>query len=155
MDLTDLWVVLKTRREVVSTVVIGALLFGAGWQTGRVMSPYYAAHPIVFEEGVGAPVNGTREQLQALADEGEALRTPAPSTRVAGTSTPVPALSPAGEGSAQGVFVGSRNSNLYHHFTCSTANRIKDSNQIWWPTISAAEAAGYSPSKCTRDKLGI
>ena len=161
MDLTDLWVLFKTRRELFGLIIVGTLLFGAGWHTGRVMSPYYAASPIIFEEAAPYDARAAQQALQQLSDEGVAARAPESAARVAGTQQPAPTQSVTvaapeavvGEGSAMRLFVGSRNSSLYHHHTCSSANRIKPENQIWWPSKEAAEAAGYTPSKCTLDKL--
>lgn len=121
------------------------LIFAVGWQTGKVMSPYYAAHPIVFEdrpcEGQTSS-GGSQEELTTLQEQG-------------GGVTPSPKAAPAVAGTSQKLFVGSVNSNLYHHKDCSTANRIKEENKIWFGSTEEAEAAGYSPSKCTRQKLGL
>ena len=159
MGLVELWVLLRTRRELLSTALIGVLLFAAGWQLGRVTSPFYAAHPIVFTEVEGDSGNGDTTELLELKRQGVAERE-AQQARVAGQASgsmasPTTDNGTLGEGTAAGVFVGSRNSNLYHHHTCATADRIKPANQIWWNTVEAAAAAGYSPSKCTQDKLGI
>jgi len=159
MDPVELWVFVKTRRELVSSILIGALLFGSGWQMGRVMSPYYATEAVTFTaapgEGAVGPVSP--EQLTALREAGIAQQTPVPSTKVAGASSTQEnnAAVSAQEGSEQGVFVGSRNSNLYHHQTCSTASRIKPANQLWWNSPEEAEGAGYKPSKCSQQYLGL
>ena len=49
----------------------------------------------------------------------------------------------------------SKNSNLFHDPSCSSVGRIKDTNKIWFNNQEEAAAAGYSPSKCTRELLGI
>jgi hypothetical protein len=43
------------------------------------------------------------------------------------------------------VFVGSKNSTLYHLPSCAAAKRIKDTNKICFPSKDAAEAKGYKP----------
>ncbi len=41
-------------------------------------------------------------------------------------------------------------SHLYHHTWCSGAKSIKESNQLWFDSAAAAEAAGYTlAGNCT------
>lgn len=41
-------------------------------------------------------------------------------------------------------------SKKYHHAWCSSGQRIKPENQVWFPTAAAAQAAGYSlAGNCT------
>jgi hypothetical protein len=42
--------------------------------------------------------------------------------------------------------VASKNSKskLYHHLWCSGAQRIKETNKVWFPTEEAAISAGYT-----------
>lgn len=165
MSLASLWVTWKRHQHQVGYAIVGILLFAAGWQTGRVMSPYYAASPIVFEEAPGTPVGasgGSTEALVALQEAGQqntpqvaAATTSAPAAGGGEGALPSPSL-PSPSAFAETttkLFVGSKNSNLYHHKTCPSAKRIKEENQIWWPTKEAAEAAGYMASKCTKDLL--
>lgn len=140
MALESLWVLWKQHRHRAGQATAALLLFAAGWQTGRVMSPYYAASPIVFQESPATPAGANTGSAEALVTLQEA----SPQPLVAGESTP-PATS--------GLFVGSKNSNLYHHKDCPSAKQIKNENQIWWPDAESAEAAGYSPSKCTQNRL--
>ena len=132
------------------------------------MSPYYAASPIVFEDrscAGQASSGGSLEELQALQKEGiqqASGNEPAgktPSSAEASEGKPGVKETAAAKtniaGATQKLFVGSVNSNLYHHKDCSSASRIKLENQLWFSTQEEAEAAGYSPSKCTRDKLGL
>jgi len=145
------------------------------------MSPYYAASPIVFEDrpcAGQASSGGSQEELQALQEEGiqqasgnkPAGKTPSSAKASEGKpgvlSPDIPATSPAKPEGRSGVagtsaptsqkqFVGSVNSSLYHHKDCATANRIKEENKLWFASTEEAEAAGYQPSKCTRDKLGL
>ncbi len=123
------------------------------------MSPYYAASPIVFEEktGEGCPSGGgSPAELNALKEEGGG--------GVAGQQAAGPSLAPSAAaiggakptaGVPQKLFVGSVNSDLYHHQSCSVVGRIKKENQLWFSSRREAEAAGYSPSECTRRVLGL
>lgn len=167
LDFTTFWVFAQKHKYRSGQLLLALLIFAVGWQAGKVMSPYYAASPIIFEdrpcEGQ-ASSGGTAAELQALQEEGrqQAARktlgddaaepaavgveeTAAPNPAVAGTSAPT----------SQKLFVGSVNSNLYHHKDCSTASRIKSENQLWFASTEEAEATGYSPSQCTREKLGL
>ncbi|MDZ4347565.1 MAG: hypothetical protein U1E51_34575, partial [Candidatus Binatia bacterium] len=129
MDMTSLWVLVKTKRELLSGILLGLVLFGAGWQTGRVSSPYYAANPIIFSDtsSANSPA-GDQEQLVDLQEQGIALRSPAATAVNANTATP--AVAAASTTAPTMLFVGSVNSTLYHHKDCSTAKRIKTENQI-------------------------
>jgi hypothetical protein len=172
MDIMSLWVLIKSRRETLSTIVIGIVLFGAGWQLGRVMSPYYVSHPITFNDrpctSTAASSGGSKEELQALATEVQdkvaavtTKKLAAPkvaSTKVdtnqAAAGTPTPSSSLTGSPSAsvaaatENMFAASKSSNKYHHKDCSTWKRIKPENLIWFSTREQAEAAGYQPTAC-------
>lgn len=131
------------------------LTFVAGWQLGRTMSPYYAAHPIVFQEAAGQPSPNVQAGLQELQHQGQALQAktsaaPQPTVAAAQQNRPASPSSPL-----KGVYVGSVNSDLYHDPACSAASRIKEANQVWFASREDAENAGYSPSACTREKLGL
>lgn len=128
-------------------LLAGILLFAAGWQLGRVMSPYYAAHPIVFSDNPRPAAGGTPQEIANLRQEGESLK-------VEAEAKPSSPAQPVVAGVKTGVFVASVNSNLYHHPDCPSASRIKDVNQVWFASQQEAEVAGYSPSKCTLEKLG-
>lgn len=134
------WVWLQKHKNIFWAITALALTFAAGWQAGRVSSPYYAAHPIVFQGPSPGPA---------------ALENLIPSAALAPAVSPLPqgaAVSPA---ASQGKYVGSVNSTLYHDSTCPSANQIKPANQVWFASREEAEAAGYSPSACTREKLGL
>lgn len=47
--------------------------------------------------------------------------------------------------SAQGVYVGSKNSNKYHYPDCYWATQIKDSNEVWFSSAQDAVNQGYEP----------
>lgn len=121
------------------------LTFIAGWYTGRAMSPYYAAAPIVFDAH-GAQSSGSTTELVALKAAGSAPRAQEDSPAAA-TPAPTIATSPIPNG-----FVGSKNSDKYHFPDCPSAKRIKAENQVWFATREEAEAAGYSPSACTKSR---
>jgi hypothetical protein len=138
MSLTSLWITWKRYQHKIGYIVVGILLFAAGWQTGRVTSPYYAANPIVFEEAAGVTNNGSPEALLALQEAGlgnervaesvqqsdspvaevAAAVTISPTTQV-GEDSPLPSTEAR-------LYVGSKNSNLYHHKDCPCAKRIKE-----------------------------
>lgn len=145
-DLTSTWAFIKKHDRFIQNVLIGVLLFLMGWHFGRLMSPYYSSHQIVFEDrecSACSPSGGSQEALEELQREGIAQRKSAPS--VAGVAT-------VDEGA---LFVASVNSDLFHHATCSSVSRIKEENQVWFSTVGEAQNAGYEPSKCTIEKLGL
>lgn len=60
-----------------------------------------------------------------------------------------PALSVATT-SASGQVVASRNGTKYYLPQCAGAARITDANKVWFASVSAAEAAGYTlAANCT------
>ena len=155
MDLTSWWVLLKTRRNLFGNIAVGLLLFTLGWQLGRVMSPYYAAHPIIFtDRSTPASSGGTIDELVTLQQEGVADRVAKKSPVVAATRRQTTDTQPVGEERAA-QFVGSVNSDKYHHLDCSTWGRINEANRIWFDSVEQAEAAGYQPTICTKGKLGL
>lgn len=144
LDVTSYWAFWQTHRQKIGSVLVGLLLFLAGWQLGRVTSPYYAASPIIFEDrqcSACSSSGGSLTELQALQGEGAAT-----TQAVAGATQGLPVQA--------GTFVASVNSDLYHHSTCSSASRIKPENQLWFASAEEAEAAGYLPSACTKEKFG-
>ena len=151
-DPTGLWVFTQRWGSKLGLLLVGCLLFIAGWMTGRTMSPYYAASPIVFDNDSQAAcvsTGGSPEALAELREAGQAIITPEqlePSAAAAQTSAPAVTSK---------TFVASKNSNLYHHVSCPSANRIKEENKLWFSTHEEAEKAGYSASACTKEKLGI
>lgn len=161
-DYTSLWAVFQKRKNTLSLLIVALLIFAGGWQLGKIMSPYYAANSIVFEDSECPNAGGNQEELINL--QQQAMKTPAgktlgvegetPSVEEAGakeTSTTKPAIA----GTTQKKFVGSVNSNLFHDPTCSSSKRIKEENKIWFRSQEEAKAAGYGPSKCTQQKLGL
>lgn len=140
-DLTSLRVLIQQNGHRAGLVALGFLLFLAGWQTGRVMSPYYAAHPIIFKDVV-ANNTGDPQTLVAL----QVSSTPA----VAAASTDQPTSL-----NAPGAFFASKNSSLYHHRDCPSVKQIKEVNKLSFTSTEEAEKAGFSPSQCTKQKLGL
>lgn len=164
MDLVTLWVLLKTRRETVATILLGAILFLAGWHGGRITSPYYTAHQIVFEDNeCGENIaGGSKEGLVDLQQQGIELadkdkKPPLPSVATKEVKAATTVASPPSAVTAKQanmLFVASKNSDLYHYTECSTWQRIKPENQVWFSSREEAASAGYLPSKCTIEKLG-
>jgi hypothetical protein len=164
VDLTSFYTFWQRQKKWAGHLLLALLIFAAGWQTGRVMSPYYAAHPIVFEErkcpGCSS-VGGTVQELESLRQQGIAIRQMEESPALAQAS-PQPTVAAAKDEaspvasppqSSQKMFVASSHSDKYHHKDCPAVKQIKEENQVWFATAAEAEAAGYSPSKCTQDKL--
>jgi hypothetical protein len=50
-------------------------------------------------------------------------------------------------GTDNGQYVASRNGSVYHFPWCSGAQRIQDTNKVWFASKQAAEQAGYRPAK--------
>ncbi len=115
--------------------LLGIAIFGVGWETGKVMSPYYAATPIVFEDTQPA-AGGGEGDLQTL------------------LASPVASISSA-PAQAQGKYVASKNSTLFHDASCASAKSIKAENQVWFGSLDEAKASGRSPSSCTLKLLGV
>ena len=47
-----------------------------------------------------------------------------------------------------GMFVGSKNSKIYHKPDCPYAKKILDKNKIWFSSKEDAESRGYHAGKC-------
>jgi hypothetical protein len=50
------------------------------------------------------------------------------------------------EQSIGGEYVASKNGSVYHFPWCSGAQRIKEENKVWFPSVEEARAAGYRPA---------
>jgi len=149
MDFTNLRATFHQHKNRFALVLLSLLIFAVGWQLGRVMSPYYATHPIVFEDRecqARSNSGGSRGELEALQDAGKTTT---------GEPSGINAKTPDVAGTSRGQFVGSVNSDLFHAMGCPSVSRIKTENQIWFASVKEAEAAGYKPSKCTQEKLGL
>ncbi|MEX1997605.1 MAG: hypothetical protein WEA04_02935 [Candidatus Andersenbacteria bacterium] len=160
MDITSLWVWSQQHRSVLVFLVVGIVLFGAGWQVGRVMSPYYASHPIVFSDQAypdKPSAGGTAEALQVLQADGQALADEKNNITTESSTPTVAAVqqtAPPTAGTLEKLFVASVNSDKYHHRDCAARRQIKAENEVWFNSAEEAESAGYVPSQCTREKLG-
>lgn len=141
MDFTSLWTLWQKYRSSVSLITLLVVVFGAGFQSGRIISPYYASTPIILTD---APQEEVISQLEEIKQTGIAARpTPKPSVAAVTTTAPV----------SDAEFVASKNSTLYHYKTCPSVSRISPANKVTFKTAQEAEAAGFSPSKCTIDTL--
>jgi hypothetical protein len=167
IDFTSYRVFIQRHRALLVPVVCGLAIFMAGWQVGRATSPYSHAASIVFEDrpcsDCTANSGGDTQALKDLQAQGDAMADKAagsPAPTVAAKTASAPAVKGASDTTAAaatvpatgGKFVASKNSNLYHYYTCPSAKRIKADNQRWFATAQEAEAAGLQPSKCTLDK---
>lgn len=47
----------------------------------------------------------------------------------------------------KGLFVASKNSNIYHRPDCASARNIKEENKIWFSSEAEAQKRGFRPSK--------
>lgn len=159
IDPTSLWVWWQKHRSKLGYMIAGLLLFIAGWHTGKVTSPYYASHPIVFQDVPADATKisgGTVEELVALREQGQKEDRGEPSPLVSPPqNSPAVAAAQTQTQSEEKMFVGSVNSDKYHLPDCPSAKRIKPENQIWFASQEEAQVAGYEPSACTQEKLGL
>lgn len=47
---------------------------------------------------------------------------------------------------AEKIFVASKNGKKYYYAWCDSAQKIKESNRVWFSTKEEAEKAGYEPA---------
>ncbi len=165
-DTTSFWAFVQKRKNLSAQLIIALLIFGGGWQLGKTMSPHYAASPIIFNDREcekQSSSGGSREELTQLKEEGINAKKQADAKKEKKDNIPIASNKAEVAGTTtdnetpteQRKFVGSVNSNLFHDPTCSSSKRIKEENKIWFASQEEAKAAGYSASKCTREKLGI
>lgn len=76
----------------------------------------------------------------------EELRTPVKIINASGQTSSALSTEIVGVESAEGVLVGSKNGTKYHFPWCSGAQRIKESNKIWFSSKEEATRAGYTPA---------
>ncbi|TSC53389.1 MAG: Copper amine oxidase domain-containing protein [Parcubacteria group bacterium LiPW_39] len=113
---------------VIGFVLVAAIAFGAG----RLSAPEIIRNPIVIEEpNSTSSINlfGNVSQPPIATEQGSAAAT-----------------------SEKGLFVASRGGTKYHWSWCSWGQRIKTENQIWFNSEAQAQAAGYSPCACIKNK---
>lgn len=162
IDYTSGWLFLQRRRSQIGLGLLGCLLFLSGWQLGRVTSPYFQANPIIFAErscSVCSSGGGQIEELTALQVEGDRLASASTQPKTEASKSPKIAGLQATPNTvagttAQGQYVASKNSKLFHDISCPSVSRIKVSNRRYFTSAAAAQAAGLTPSKCTLEKLG-
>ena len=168
MDLSTSWAFWQQHKNKSGQLLLLMIVFIIGWYLGQTTSPYYQSTPIVFEDqacarssGDAADLNAVvsdktvdpepQEQVQASPDSNPAM----PVISVSPQTTPQVAGSIAGSLPVDKKYVGSINSDLFHDLSCPASKGIKESNQIWFASVEEAQRAGYSPSKCTKEKLGL
>jgi len=145
-DITSLWVFFQNKRKLINQILIGLIVFVAGWLAGQVTSPYYSSQPIIFQErGPGAVAGTSSGDLESLQQKGVEMRQQKNVQQVLADTRMTP---------GSGEYVASVNSNLFHHVSCAAAKSIKEENQIWFTSAEQARQAGYSPSKCTQEATG-
>lgn len=112
---------------VIGFMLVAVIAFGAG----RLSAPPIVKNPIIVENSAGS---GNSTNLYGSA--GSAVSSNSAETKNAGQTN------------AKGMFVGSKNSNLYHWPWCAPAKNIKPENEVWFQSEVEARAAGRSPSSC-------
>ena len=45
------------------------------------------------------------------------------------------------------TYVGSSGSDKYHYPSCTSAKKIKETNQVWFSDVAEAKSVGYVPCK--------
>jgi hypothetical protein len=168
MDLSTYWVLIQRHKARSGQLLLLLIVFIIGWRLGLYTSPYYQSTPIVFEDNACERSIGTTADLGAVATSKSDTEV-AKQARADSTLTATPSESaitapnnPQVAGSTEKAqlpsdkkYVGSTNSDLFHDLSCSASTRIKESNQIWFASVEEAKQAGYSPSKCTAELLGL
>lgn len=147
MDITSLWAFWQKHRSRVGLYVAGVIIFALGWQTGHVMSPYYASSPIVFSQTLSEDHGGTGIALDKVEQANNNLAKKQP------TQSPVAGFVAGVNSSVTGPYVASKNSTLYHDVRCNASKRIAPQNRIYFASQQAAVAGGFSPSACTKTYL--
>ncbi len=104
---------------IVLVVALGA--FGLGWLSANQGSQ--AVLRVIYPDGV-------------------------PATPVANTAAVAAARAPSSAKTTEGLgnFVASKNGTKYYLTTCSSSNRIKQENKVYFGSKQDAEAAGYGPA---------
>ncbi len=141
MEWADFRLFFKQHDTAIGAGIIAILIFLLGWHMGRIMSPYYASTPIVFEDRTCNACPASSGSLQELQNDSAGNLIP--------TSTSDVRINDSG-GLPAGLYVASKNSDLFHHYTCPSAHTIKEENQLWFATYEEAAASGRQPSSCTQ-----
>lgn len=111
---------------VVGFILVAIIAFGAG----RLTAPAVVRNPIIIEN---------------MGDTGNSAGIDDSAASGVSSDNPVNASI---QSNTKGMFVGSKNSNLYHWPWCAPAKNIKPENEVWFQSEAEARAAGRSPSSC-------
>ena len=65
---------------------------------------------------------------------------------LANTAAVAAAKTPSYAKATDGAYVASKNGTKYYLVSCSSANRIKQENKVYFGSIAEAQAAGYEPA---------
>lgn len=129
------WIKAKTFFDVhweQMRIFIGVTLVAVlSFEVGVLSNFSHSAAPIVIEVSKG--------------NEAAATGGPAPVDAVTTGTTTGSVVSQADVTKADCVFVGSRNSTLYHLPTCAVAKRIKAENRVCFASADDATKRGYKP----------
>ena len=119
----------QARLAVFSAVIlVGVLSFEAGFLAGGAG----VALPLTIEKpSVSTPVQSVVGRAEGVS--------------VGVSKSESPSVSAPEGNTKKCMFVGSRNSNLYHIPTCAPAKRIKPENIVCFLSVEDAVAKGYKP----------
>lgn len=150
--------------QLIGAVLIAGSAFAAGWLTATEQSKgeeqairLREPGEIFGEEFVQNLSRESGKQIAGAEDGGE--ETKKSSEVSASSDRPTPErvtaeVDKAEESSeAEGLLVGSVNSDKFHFPDCPGAKRIKEENKVWFDSVEEAEDSGYVPSKCALEKL--
>jgi len=87
----------------------------------------------------GSPYNYTPSQTTTTQSQG--------TTTTAATATTVGETTTSTQAPSGNVFVGSKNSDVYHYPDCGSAKTILPGNLVTFGSVEAAKSAGYRPCK--------
>ena len=120
-------------REV--TLSFGVILVGIiGFETGLAQGQSMQSDPLVIEVPA-APADPRVSDPSATSDVSGNSGAASPSDVSPNAAAPT---------DKDCVFVGSRNSDKYHHPTCSFAKRIKPENRVCFSSEEDAKSKGYT-----------
>jgi len=118
-------------------IVFLTILFaiGASFFAGRISVLEKGKLPINIRSDAGSLI------IEKLKDSGESDIADDGVDGVVHTNTGIDTIDTV-ETPRYGMFVASKNSDIYHLWTCSSVDRIKDDNKIWFDTKEEAEETG-------------
>jgi len=117
-------------------ILVALIAFGAG----RLSAPLVVKNPVVIEEpeSSGAVNLLSNVSQSAINSAGHPVNSSTANTGQGGL--------------VNGIFVASKGGTKYHWSWCSYAEKIKETNKIWFNSEKEAQAAGYSPCGCIQSK---